>query len=246
MAQKEQDTTLKFESPDDDGLRRKLLARVGIAAAIVVLLLGALVLFDTMIEREKPAKQIARVEPPTRVIEKSTNEEKPAVPAEEKAEEKPAEKPAPSEAGKEPVAEPERTEAPTVARARQERPLTPPATTKPASMHPGAVVAAQQPEPAQAIAHAAPAARPAQPAAASRPIARAVEAARQFLLQVGVFNNVANAEELRAKIESAGLPVRIETRVQVGPFASRQEVEQARAKLTALGIDESLVVAGHK
>jgi DedD protein len=86
----------------------------------------------------------------------------------------------------------------------------------------------------------------AQPTLASRPIARAVESTRQFLLQVGVFNNIANAEELRARLESAGVPARIEARVQAGPFASRQEIEQARERLKSLGIDPGLIVAARK
>jgi DedD protein len=73
-----------------------------------------------------------------------------------------------------------------------------------------------------------------------------VEAARQFLIQVGVFNNIANAEELRAKIVAGGVPARIEARVQVGPFASREEAEQAREKLKALGVEPGLVVAARK
>lgn len=78
------------------------------------------------------------------------------------------------------------------------------------------------------------------------PISRSAESARQFLLQMGVFTNVANAEELRAKLELAGIPAQIEARVQVGPFTSRQEAEQAREKLKSLGMAPGLVMAAHK
>jgi DedD protein len=73
-----------------------------------------------------------------------------------------------------------------------------------------------------------------------------METARQFLLQMGVFSSVANAEELRARLELAGVPTQIEARVQVGPFASRQEAEQARDKLKELGLEPGLVVAARK
>jgi len=56
-------------------------------------------------------------------------------------------------------------------------------------------------------------------------------------VQLGVFNNVANAEELRAKLELNGIPSQIEARVQVGPFGSRQEAEEARQKLSGLGLE---------
>jgi hypothetical protein len=39
-------------------------------------------------------------------------------------------------------------------------------------------------------------------------------------VQVGVFSNHTNAEELMQKLHEAGIPAQIESRVQVGPFAS--------------------------
>jgi DedD protein len=79
-------------------------------------------------------------------------------------------------------------------------------------------------------------------APASRPLTQAAESARRFLLQVGVFSNHANAEELLARLHEAGIPAQIESRVQVGPFASRQEAEAVRAKLKTLGIDDGMLV----
>ncbi len=64
----------------------------------------------------------------------------------------------------------------------------------------------------------------------------------QFGVQLGVFNTVANAENLRAKMQSKGIPAIIEARVHIGPFASRAEAESARAKLKELGIDDSVLV----
>lgn len=55
-------------------------------------------------------------------------------------------------------------------------------------------------------------------------------------LQVGIFAQPANAEELKTELEAQGFPVYIETRVQVGPFAHRKEADKMRAKLKAMGM----------
>jgi DedD protein len=236
MTQTDESKAPRTEPGDGDHvLRKRLLQRVAIAAALVLVLLGGLVLFDgTAVREEKPRHEIAGIEQQVKPIEKPVVEDKAAEPVDEM-------KAADMAAKDEPVAEPEKTEAPTVV-SRAERPLTVPARAHQAMMRPAEpVAAAKPPEPAKAIAHA-----PSQPAPASRPIARAVDAARHFLIQVGVFNNIANAEELRAKIEAGGVPARIEARVQVGPFASREEAEQAREKLKALGVEPGLVVATRK
>ena len=68
------------------------------------------------------------------------------------------------------------------------------------------------------------------------------EGARRLLIQVGVFSNHTNAEELVTKLQEAGIPARIESHVQVGPFASRAEADAARSKLKAMGLDEGMLV----
>ncbi len=233
---------------DDDGLRKRLLKRVTVAGALVVALLAGLALFDGLyVQPDKPSP-VARVEPPARPAEeKSTEEKTTEEPAADKA-----------EVAKEVVAEPERTAEPTgtMPPARDERSLTPPATAHPAMLRPGEPVAmvVPKPEPASVLARVPPPAVVAvKPVPAEvttppgpRPVARAVEAVGQFLLQMGVFSSVANAEELRARLELAGVPARIEARVQVGPFATRQEAEQARDKLKSLGMDPGLIMAARK
>ncbi len=62
-----------------------------------------------------------------------------------------------------------------------------------------------------------------------------------FLLQAGVFSNAQRAEELHAKLTLSGVPSTLETRVQVGPFRTRQEAEAAQEKLRQLGVDSLLV-----
>lgn len=62
-----------------------------------------------------------------------------------------------------------------------------------------------------------------------------------FLLQAGVFTSLQRAEELHARLTLSGVPSSLETRVQVGPFKTRQEAEAAQAKLRELGITTVLV-----
>lgn len=62
-----------------------------------------------------------------------------------------------------------------------------------------------------------------------------------FSLQAGVFSNPQLAEELHAKLTLSGVPSTLETRVQVGPFRTRQEAEAAQAKLRGLGIETVMV-----
>lgn len=62
-----------------------------------------------------------------------------------------------------------------------------------------------------------------------------------FSLQAGVFASTQRAEELHAKLTLSGLPSTLETRVQVGPFRSRQEAEMAQEKLRELGVETVLL-----
>ena len=120
-----------------------------------------------------------------------------------------------------------------------------PATARPATIKPAEPAAPlQKPEPEKALARTAPPPSPiAQHAPASRPLTQAAEHGRQYVVQMGVFNNVANAEELRAKLELAGIPAQIEARVQVGPFKTRQDADAAREKLRALGMEAGMLTA---
>ena len=58
-----------------------------------------------------------------------------------------------------------------------------------------------------------------------------------YALQAGVFADPQRAQDLRDRIAQAGIPVTIESRVEVGPFKSRAEAVAARAKLKALGVE---------
>lgn len=58
-----------------------------------------------------------------------------------------------------------------------------------------------------------------------------------------MFSNLANAEELGARLLQSGIPTTIEAWVHAGSFASRAEADLARAKLKELGIIDSLLMS---
>ncbi len=228
-------------NPDDDALKKRLLNRIAVAGVVIVGLLAGLAVFDAMNRPEAPAP-VAQAPAPAE--QKAEEAKPPATPPEEA---KPAEAPPPAEEKKAEVpAEPERTApaaAPAFAGPAPEKSLTKPATPRPAMHKPTVQPAPAKPEPAREIARTEEAARHAPPA---RPLEKAVEAARRYLVQLGVFNNVANAEDLRAKLTLNGIPSQIEARVQVGPFATREEAEAARQKLISLGMEPGIILAVKK
>ena len=69
---------------------------------------------------------------------------------------------------------------------------------------------------------------------------------RFFALQMGVFSNMTNAEDMRAKLELHGIPTTVETRIHVGPFKTRAEADAARVKLRELGLDGGLLITMRK
>jgi DedD protein len=221
---------------DDSVLRKRLLSRIAVAGVVILGLLGGLAVFDVLNKPQAPAmpKMAAvPIEPPA-TAESAKPEEPPAV--EEKKEETVAE------------AVPERSED-AIAPLPAGKPLTVPATPRAASIKPPPPAAAHtKPDARQEIAKVIPersapiAAQVPAAAPSSKPLAQVVEGAKRFLVQVGVFSNHANAEELASKLQAASIPVQIESRVQVGPFATRAEADAARAKLKSMGIDDGLLV----
>lgn len=222
-------------APDtDEALRKRLLNRIAIAGVTVVALLGGLAVFDAMY-----------VQPAPRTVAKAPAVPPPATePAKEAAPVVEPQKEA-AEPAREAMKEPEPATAPehtAAVQARPPKPLTPPATARQAMIRPGEPLAAAKPDPGRDIARSP----SASPGPLSKPLSQAVQSARQYVLQMGVFNNVANAEELRAKLELAGIPAQIEARVQVGPFKTREEADAAREKLRALGLDGGILTATRK
>lgn len=81
-------------------------------------------------------------------------------------------------------------------------------------------------------------AAPPPPAPAPTPVARG------FVLQLGVFSNPGNAKQLVQRLQREGIRAYSETRVQVGPFRSREEAEKARLALDRLGIKAVITPQG--
>lgn len=216
---------------DADALKKRLLWRVGIAGVLIVGLIGGLALFEAYNKPEPPPRPIALQPSPAPAPQAPAAPEKPAAPP---AEQKGA--PAP--------AEPERTAPPTVPttpRAGEPLPKAPKAAEAPPApvTKPAEAPAAKPTEPPAPAKTPEPRQRPTPPAAEpSRPL----NGTAGYLVQLGVFNNVMHAEELRAKLTLHGIPSQLETRVLVGPFKSRQEAEAVQGKLKTLGMDAGMLV----
>ncbi|MEN3113623.1 SPOR domain-containing protein [Uliginosibacterium paludis] len=63
-----------------------------------------------------------------------------------------------------------------------------------------------------------------------------------FALQLGVFSNAGNAEALQKKLKRAGIQAQLETRVQIGPFRTREEAVRTQEKLRKIGMSAGMMV----
>lgn len=212
---------------DQDGLKKKLVRRIALAGVAAVVLLGGLAVFEHYLSEEAP--------PPATPVPPPAATAAAPPPIEERKEEPKAE-----EKKEEVRAEPEKTEMP-LAPAPEPRPasrvvIKPPAPAAPAKK--AATTKVEKVEPA------APAA-PVTPAPAAKPDPATV-IARSYRLQMGVFAAASNAEELHARLEKAGIPSYVESRVHVGPFKTQKEADEARRKLQALGLGPGLLIPPQK
>jgi len=251
MTDKTTDVNSMAPLAEDVELKKRLIKRVAAAAVLIALLLGGLAVLDNL-NAPLPVKK-AEEAPVLAVSEPKPADAKPEEKLSEKPEEKPEDKPAAQaqlddqKKVEEVPAMPETTSSPAAPNkkgrpGRVERPLTKPAEPKLAMLKPSDTVSApKHSEPATQLLRA-----PRVSAPASRPLTQPPGRSGFFLLQMGVFNSTANAEELRAKLELAGIPSQIEARVQVGPFNSRLEAEQMRDKLKQLGMESGMLVAVKK
>lgn len=243
------------EPTDDDALRQRLLGRIAVAAVVIVGLLGSLAMFDALYTPRSVAPTQVSGLPPvmpaeapqTTAAPAGDDALKPATGEPAKAAAEPAEPP--PEPPSAVAAAPEGTAAtgaPPLQPLPQERPLTKPATAKQAVIRPSEPVLppfATKPDVRREIARApAPTMVTPHGAPASRPLTQAADR-QSYALQLGVFSNLANAEELRAKLELAGIPASIEARVRAGPFANRAEADAARAALRSMGVGEGIMIS---
>lgn len=250
--------------PDNDNaageLRGQLIKRLAVAGVLVAMLLGILAFFDYLANPPEDTEAVVFTRPvpvaPQKAVSQPVTpaENLPEPPAPEKAEAA-AEAPPPPTVEAQPAVP---VETRPDARADQ-RPSPPAAGHRLAPAH---TPAAAAPAPSKPIAEgtAEPSSlppRPTQPAepAPAKPVARLAEPRAAapvlppavsrlfsgFVLQAGVFSSSQRAEELHARLTLSGVPSTLETRVQVGPFRTKQEAEAAQAKLKELGVETILI-----
>lgn len=226
MSDELQEQPEQAEVLDESTLRRRLVGRIALAGVAIIALLGALVVIDNVYV--SPKKSVAKI-----VVA-------PAVPEASKAGEQIALSPVVASAPEPP--KPEAVPSIKSSAAIEE-------SASPSLLLPKASTVATKPT---AMAKAVQALEPAHPQAAvaghvplPRPLIQGAQPERHFVLQMGVFNNVDNAQELLARLQKGGVPAQIEARVQVGPFKTRKEADDARAKITAMGLDAGLLMAIH-
>lgn len=243
-------------SDNDEGagdLRGKLVGRLAVAGLLVALLLGVLAFFDHLANSpEEPEERVFAERVPVAPKKEMSQPVKPAEnlpepPAPEKAE-PPVEPPPPPQVEAKPQvaatpeAGPEKRPAVAVAKPVPAQPASPPPVVPEATSAPSNIV---PPPRATAPAEPLPAKPPAhivdhKPPASASP-SGLTRLFSGFVLQAGVFTSVQRAEELHARLTLSGVPSTLETRVQVGPFRTKQEAEAAQAKLKELGVETILV-----
>lgn len=228
------------EQPDDyAALKTRLLGRIAFAIVVLAGLLASLAVFDRMNAPEPaPEKRAVATVPPAEPAIPAAAKQTPSPDTIKSDVTRPETGVADVSAGS-PVPEGSATpQATTPPASSPEKPLTKPASGRHALMRsPEASLppVAREPNSAKTV----PTTGRLEAAPPSRPPALAAE--KPFALQLGVFSDIANAEELRAKLEKAGIRASIEARVHVGPFATRAEADAARAKLRELGIAEAVL-----
>ena len=223
---------MEAQPEDHAALKRQLIGRIGFAVVVLAGLLASLAVFDR-VNAPEPAPEKLAVPPASSPL--------PAVDT-IKSETTRADAGPTGPDATSPVPEGSATPRFAVPLAESgDKPPTRPATGKHALMRaPDPVVPLPRQDAARSPAATAPTPQGTRPVQPTRPFAQTAE--RPFALQLGVFSDVANAEELRAKLEKAGIRASIEARVHVGPFAARAEAEAAREKLRQIGISEAVLL----
>lgn len=260
----EQPTGSDNDNAASGEMRGQLARRLAVAGVLVAILLGVLAFFDYLANPSEDADQAVFTQPvpvaPKKEVSQpvKATDSIPEPPAPEKAEVVAEPPPPPAvEAQHAPVVEakPEArpeyrataavplpaTRQPPV-RAQQaapaaSMPAVPEGTTAPSNLPPPRTTASPEPLQSKLVA------RPVEPKSAAPvpPPAAITRLFSGFILQAGVFSSAQRAEELHARLTLSGVPSTLETRVQVGPFRTKQEAEAAQAKLKELGVETILV-----
>lgn len=250
-------------------IKRKLALRMGVAAAMIVALLGGLALFDYMAtQNAAPEPAVPHFTEPVPVGRKSspTSAVAPEVPRAESSSGASPDKPIPSleapprpEVAAQPALPASATPSATAPAGGRSASAPAPAAQStqgavksvpaPRAPEPRRVTVAPEPEgstsPPMPVAPTRAAEVGERSAPANLPNSPAVPAPPRlfsgYAVQAGVFSETRRAEELHARLINAGIPATLETRVQVGPFKTREQAEAARAKLKEMGVDGLLL-----
>jgi cell division protein FtsN len=243
----EQPDAVQPASDDDQAEQRSaLLRRLVVAGGLIALLIGALAVFDASRRPVAPAPAEAP----------GLSAQAPA-PTQDIAAQEAATPPVIDDVGLPPLPPPAEDEAGAAQVKMEDTPLPPlpPAEAAPAAggsagARPAATRAAPplaeetaRPEMAPLPEDARPPARPEppapRPAAAASAYSRSAAPESGYVVQVGVFSSLANAQDMQARLTREGIPTRIEARVHVGPFRTRAEADRARQRLRAIGLDSA-------
>lgn len=219
------------DQAEADSLKRQLLTRAGVAAGLIVLLLGGLAVYDRL-HRPPPAPVAAPVA--GGAVEPVAVPASPALPA-------PAENNlADVVLKRDTPPEPELSAAPVLAAPGQRQADAPEVPRggprlvlggEP-DLPPAAAPSPSVPSvssPAKAGLHEA------QPGPAGKP------AAGGYLVQMGVFGAPENAEALRSHLLALGIPARLESRVVAGPFPDKAAARAAQTRLREAGEAPGLI-----
>ena len=251
--------TMRRRSPNGAVLRGQLVKRLAVAGVLVATLLGVLAFFDYLANPPEEAEQAVFTQPVPVAPKKEVSQ--PVKPAENLPEPPAPEKAAPvAEVPPPPSVEAQPSPVVEAKPAGKVVPANPVASPRPSpsSAKPPVTENAAVPEATMAPSNILPprAQAPVEPVPApAKPVARLVESRPSapvqppvvsrlfsgFVLQAGGFSSAQRAEELHARLTLSGVPSTLETRVQVGPFRTRQEAEAAQAKLKELGVETILV-----
>jgi DedD protein len=254
---------------DDPDLRNQLAKRLAVAGGLVAILLGVLGLFDYFSQPSEetdlpvftqpvpvaPRKMVTQPVTPADVLPDApapvAGAEPPAIPVAPAAPAAPAAEsaPPPPVVAAAPVAEMPRATTSTAKPAARPAPSSSvvaspkapvavvPEMTSPPPMAPDMPRQTEVPQAAKTMPQKTARVLETTPPATAAP----PRLFSGFVLQAGVFTSAQRAEELHARLTLSGVPSSIESRVQVGPFKTRQEAAAAQAKLRELGIETLLV-----
>ena len=219
------------ERSKQDSHRAKV--RIGVAAALLV---TAIVILTALNQRrEENTPEAPAAQPAAQTNLSSTDMEASAIPEESPStaitslpDQEPVAPPPPPEPGKlpdtSPAAVPKATAAPALEEESAGAPQQPFVARAVQSLSKPQMSAAAVQSPSRSS------------SAASPPAPSAPLASKGYAVQLGVFTDIDNAKQLQSKLAEHGIPSHTETRVQIGPFKSREEADRAREKLKKLGI----------